>query len=200
MIEKTWNEPKQARSQKRFDHILDVSAQLIARDGYNIVTTNHIAEAADVSIGALYRFFPNKDAILGALIYRYQQRIWKVFPQKLDLSLPYDVVLGELVDNLMQISTQETAFQHVFANVSSELVESMHTALISQVAHLIGAYHPQLTEVRVQLCASVGVSIVRGMMPLTNPPQSFTLDIVAREMKLALLSYLDRFLKYEELQ
>ena len=47
--------------------ILEAAAQLLERDGYAATTTDHIAERAGVSVGSLYQYFPNKDAILLAL-------------------------------------------------------------------------------------------------------------------------------------
>ena len=59
--------PRQQRSQETYDAILDAAAQLFERLGYAGATTNKIAERAGVSIGSLYQYFPNKDALLYAL-------------------------------------------------------------------------------------------------------------------------------------
>lgn len=193
----SWNEPKQKRSRKTFEHILDTAATLFAQHGYESVTTNHIADYADVSIGAVYRFFPNKDALLHALIHRYQQRMRDVFPQHFDTERLYHEVLGELVDTLMLLNADEDAFQHIFVSVDAEIVSQMHKSLVGQVKRLIGAYHPQLNDNRLHLCATVGVAIVRGMMPLTHAPDNLSSDDAATEIKLALLSYLGAFLERE---
>jgi AcrR family transcriptional regulator len=59
--------PRQERSQETYDAIVEAAAQLFERDGYTGATTNHIAERAGVSIGSLYQYFPNKDALLYAI-------------------------------------------------------------------------------------------------------------------------------------
>ncbi|MGX1197442.1 TetR/AcrR family transcriptional regulator [Parvibaculum sp. MBR-TMA-1.3b-4.2] len=59
--------PKQARSQASFDAMLDATARLLARRGYEELTTNRIAEQAGVGIGTLYDFFPNKEALVAEL-------------------------------------------------------------------------------------------------------------------------------------
>lgn len=63
--------PVQARSVATVDAIVQAAAQVFARHGYVAGTTNRIAARAGVSIGTLYQYFPNKDAILIALIERH---------------------------------------------------------------------------------------------------------------------------------
>jgi AcrR family transcriptional regulator len=65
--------PVQARSQQTVDVILDAAAQLLEADAG--ATTNHIAARAGFSIGTLYQYFPNRDAILAAIAIREQTRI-----------------------------------------------------------------------------------------------------------------------------
>jgi len=61
-------QPKQQRSAETRQRILDASARVFARHGYAAGTTNRIAEAAGLSIGSLYQYFPNKDSILAELM------------------------------------------------------------------------------------------------------------------------------------
>jgi AcrR family transcriptional regulator len=58
--------PKQARSRATWDAIVEAAAQILERQGPNGVTTNSVAERAGVSIGTLYQYFPDKEAILVA--------------------------------------------------------------------------------------------------------------------------------------
>lgn len=60
--------PKQSRSRDSVEAILQAAAQVFERHGYAAGTTNRIAARAGVSIGTLYQYFPNKDAILVALV------------------------------------------------------------------------------------------------------------------------------------
>jgi AcrR family transcriptional regulator len=61
-------QPKQQRSTQTRTRILAAAAHVFSAYGYRAGTTNRIAAAADISIGSLYQYFPNKDAILAALI------------------------------------------------------------------------------------------------------------------------------------
>ena len=63
--------PLQGRSRSTVDVILEAAAQVLERDGYAAATTDLIAERAGVSVGSLYQYFPNKDAILLALTQRH---------------------------------------------------------------------------------------------------------------------------------
>jgi AcrR family transcriptional regulator len=63
--------PLQTRSRRTVDAVVKAAAQVFATRGYAGGTTNHIAERAGVSIGTLYEYFPNKDALLVALMEKH---------------------------------------------------------------------------------------------------------------------------------
>ena len=54
---------------------MDASARILARDGYGRFNTNVVAEAAGVSVGSLYQYFPNKHALVTAVVERHGKRI-----------------------------------------------------------------------------------------------------------------------------
>ena len=62
--------PSQQRSRVTVTAILDAAAQVFEARGFEAGTTNHVAERAGVSIGSLYEYFPNKDAMVVALVER----------------------------------------------------------------------------------------------------------------------------------
>ena len=59
--------PKQRRSREIVDAIVAAGRLLLEEGGPAALTTNHIAERAGVSVGSLYRYFSNKEAILAAI-------------------------------------------------------------------------------------------------------------------------------------
>lgn len=63
--------PRQQRSERTRDQILEAAVEVFAQHGYAHGTTNRIAERADISIGSLYQYYPNKDAILIELAGRH---------------------------------------------------------------------------------------------------------------------------------
>jgi AcrR family transcriptional regulator len=62
--------PTQARARETIAAILEAAAQILERGGREALGTNRIAERAGVSIGSLYQYFADKDAILLALARR----------------------------------------------------------------------------------------------------------------------------------
>jgi AcrR family transcriptional regulator len=62
--------PQQARARETIAAIVEATAQILERDGREGLNTNRIAERAGVSIGSLYQYFADKDAILLALARR----------------------------------------------------------------------------------------------------------------------------------
>ncbi|WP_134738894.1 TetR/AcrR family transcriptional regulator [Nocardioides sp. 503] len=64
-------EPQQDRSRETVERILEAAEQEIGSRGLAAAGTRAIAARAGLSVGALYRFFPDKDAIVEALTRRY---------------------------------------------------------------------------------------------------------------------------------
>jgi AcrR family transcriptional regulator len=62
--------PAQSRAAATVHAILEGAASILERQGFDGYTTNEIAARAGVSIGSLYQYFPNKDAVTIALIER----------------------------------------------------------------------------------------------------------------------------------
>nr|WP_042177812.1 TetR/AcrR family transcriptional regulator [Kibdelosporangium sp. MJ126-NF4]CEL12782.1 transcriptional regulator, TetR family [Kibdelosporangium sp. MJ126-NF4]CTQ98468.1 transcriptional regulator, TetR family [Kibdelosporangium sp. MJ126-NF4] len=64
-------QPRQVRAELTRQRILTAAAHIFAEYGYAAGTTNRIAERARISIGSLYQYYPNKDAILTELLTRH---------------------------------------------------------------------------------------------------------------------------------
>lgn len=63
--------PKQARSKARLARVLETAEHLLIRDGVEALTTTRVAAAARVSVGSLYQYLPDRDAIIDALAAGY---------------------------------------------------------------------------------------------------------------------------------
>jgi AcrR family transcriptional regulator len=98
--------PKQSRSVETFNSILEAAVVLFSDQGYEATTTHQIAAEAGVSVGALYRYFDGKEAILKAL---YVQEVSGLRRRILEgFSIP-DIV-GQDVRQLVR-KTMALAFQ-----------------------------------------------------------------------------------------
>jgi len=98
--------PVQERSRDTVDRILSAAARIFDEDGYRRTTTNRVAEAAGVSVGSLYQYFPNKDALLVALAERHVDEITAAFDDRLaqlDRAAPG---IGEVLRSLLELSVE----------------------------------------------------------------------------------------------
>lgn len=72
-------EPTQRRSTQRLDALLDAAAEIVDESGFERLTTQMVAERAGASIGTVYRYFPDRVAVLYALrersVRRFRERI-----------------------------------------------------------------------------------------------------------------------------
>ena len=63
--------PVQARSEATVAALFEASIQVLLSTGYRKLTTTRVAERAGVSVGTLYQYFPNREALILSLIERY---------------------------------------------------------------------------------------------------------------------------------
>jgi AcrR family transcriptional regulator len=77
MVAKSRTNPRKSASQERsrltVDALLEATARLLVKEGYDRASTNRIAQVAGVSIGSLYQYFPSKEALVAAVIDRHTQ-------------------------------------------------------------------------------------------------------------------------------
>lgn len=75
--------PTQARSQSLVDDVLEAAIRVLRRDGARRFTTVRVAEEAGVSVGSLYQYFPNKEALLFRLQADEWQETWSLLDELL---------------------------------------------------------------------------------------------------------------------
>ena len=73
MPDSTRKLPVQERARQTIATILEATAQILMEEGSERLTTNHLARKAGFSIGTIYQYFPNKEAIVLALIERQRE-------------------------------------------------------------------------------------------------------------------------------
>ena len=73
----------QERSRATVDALIEATARILVREGFDKASTNRIAEVAGVSVGSLYQYFPSKEALVTAVIERHQQEILQTVRKEL---------------------------------------------------------------------------------------------------------------------
>jgi AcrR family transcriptional regulator len=68
-------QPTQARAKVTVDAIIAAASQILIAHGYERTTTARVAQRAGVSVGTLYQYFPNKEALVAALIERHADEL-----------------------------------------------------------------------------------------------------------------------------
>lgn len=119
----TRREPKQQRSRQTVDDVLEAVQLVVKRHGTQAITTNRIAEAAGVSVGSLYQYFPDKRAIFTALHDRHVDDVRQVIEQTTAAcaSDPLEEFTRELVHGLVNVHADIAELHEV---VSSAVPES----------------------------------------------------------------------------
>ena len=100
--------PRQRRARVTIEAILDATSDLLVEQGVKNLSTNMICERAGLTPPALYRYFPNKYAVLKELAVRLKNLQYDIFREWLDRSgssvfpsgktLEYDAVVGGIYE------------------------------------------------------------------------------------------------------
>ncbi|MFA5964584.1 MAG: TetR/AcrR family transcriptional regulator [Sphingomonas sp.] len=97
--------PKQDRAVMTAEAIMQATHKIIITEGYKSATTNRIAEVAGVSVGSLYQYFPNKQAIVRTLIQetvtRSASRVRSQLRELMDV--PLEPALRQVMEMLVEI-------------------------------------------------------------------------------------------------
>jgi AcrR family transcriptional regulator len=107
--------PVQERSSVTVHHILKTASELLATESLEQITTSRVAHAANVSIGGLYRFFPDKQSIIDAIAVKHVEDLRSVLEQRLGTSLPDDgpAFLGMVVDAYVAFLDERPDFRAI---------------------------------------------------------------------------------------
>lgn len=190
--------PQQARSRQRVNQILDVAAQVFEEVGYEAASTELIATRANTSIGSLYRFFPDKSAILYTLAERYANEMRSLFTAQINSSTvhhPIAKVLSNTVDAFDKFYTNQPGCRVIMlqSRVSAELQAVNKRADREIVAQLDGFFaqrQPKMEPEQRRLAALVSVEIAGALQLLSLAQDDELRRQIVAETKQVLTSYL----------
>jgi AcrR family transcriptional regulator len=195
-------QPKQARSQERVNQILDVAEQMFIAEGYGATTTNAIAARAQVPIGSLYQFFPDKGAIVAALAMRYTEQLHQRFVEleTADLSnLTLCDYVEQIIDTTDQFFTDYPGYYAIFMQVQGivpELAEIENAAdaqLIQDFAMSLSQYYSGLDSIDYEAIAFVLVKSIGTLLWLSLGQEASLRQRLVTETKRFTLSYLQSY-------
>jgi AcrR family transcriptional regulator len=182
------------------DRILDAAAQEMARVGYEATTTNAIARRARTSVGSLYQFFPNKEAVLYALTERYAVKMREMHARVLGdaaVRLPIEEFYDRLVDGIAEFHRSEPGFRALFYGSTTcphlaAAARQLHSECTGRAERAIASRLPQLSDDEVRLYAVINVEVIKSLMPLAEAgDEAFRARMLAEAKKL-LLTYMSR--------
>jgi len=96
--------PRQSRSQATVTAILDATARILLTRGFAAASTNAVAELAGVSVGSLYQYFPNKEALIAALHARHGAQMMEVIQRALTKAM--DATLDDALSGLVEATVE----------------------------------------------------------------------------------------------
>lgn len=143
------NPPRQARSAARVEHLLDVAEHVFEEVGYDAATTNLVASRAEVPVGTLYRWFPDKGALAEALTDRYLARLESLVAE-LVTSIDPGERIGDFIPRVMARLIEETrAHRAMPALLISAMVPGGRSAAGARMREGLESHIRSLVELRV---------------------------------------------------
>ena len=138
----------QQRSRVTVETLLDATARVLVREGYDRASTNRIAATAGVSVGSLYQYFPNKQALLVALRRRHAGAMRRFLLTEAPASGDVRQQIAELVAALMRAHAQDYALHRALEReVPQHLLigeEADNAALLERCTAMLAAHRDEL--------------------------------------------------------
>ena len=185
--------PQQDRSSRRLASFLDAAAELFVEVGYEAATMTAIAERSGFSIGALYNYFPDKQAIALTLANQYTEEIetqWKPLMEHVDNLSPRKFA-NLFIERITEFVRQRPAYLTLLsAPVRLRRDPAAKRALRVMIANAFRVKNPSLSDERSVLAAKVSLQMVRGMMTLYGEAEPKGKGLVVNEFKKVLTLYL----------
>jgi len=132
----------QARSRATVDALVEATARILVREGFEKASTNRIAEIAGVSVGSLYQYFPSKEALVAAVIDRHNEEIMGIVRAALTevADLPIDKAVRRLVTVAIEAHRIDPKLHRVLAEQIPRAGKLDVEAFNREVHTLVRAY------------------------------------------------------------
>lgn len=189
--------PVQERGRQQVERILDAAAEVIAELGVDAATTNAMAARAQVSVGSLYQYFPDKAALVRALAVRYIAALEETLPvpagdDPAGWSLPEEVTraVGVLADFIVR----HPAYTHVYRAARASSDEDSVRLLDRSKAHFEAVFKRRAPGVRAdarRAHATVVVEAAQALLVVAAGEPTRQQRRLIRELTDMLIRYLE---------
>lgn len=183
--------PRQARSQATVGAILDAAARVLVERGYAATNTNLVAERAGVSVGSLYQYFPNKDALIAALHERHVREMDEVTERAITESegLDFDAALTMVIEGLVDAHRVEAGLHRVLETQLAGLDmlddrDDVEAKISEQIRRLLGRYKSELRVPDLRLAIYMLLHALHGLVHAVvhERPSGISIKQATREM------------------
>ncbi len=188
--------PKRQRGMDRVAGLLDAGSAVFAEKGYDAATMTEIAARAGAAIGSLYQFFPNKQALAGALVERYGERMGEALCAIREQASGMDAsALAEALVGLMLAVRDERAAVVLVLETDDNRADEMRIALRdatrAQLAAILLAANLELAPGQAASRAVMVLHILKSIPSLAEEDGGDSGDgALVAEARLALQRYL----------
>ena len=160
----------QKRSRVTVNALLEATARILIREGFDKASTNRIAEVAGVSVGSLYQYFPSKEALVAALIDRHNQEIMQAIQGELAeaVNLPMEQGVRKLVAMAVKAHRIDPKLHRVLAEQIPrvgrlEKVETFNRQNYALFAAYLERHRNEIRAVDLGLAAFVCVTSIEAL-------------------------------------
>lgn len=188
--------PQQERGQRRVDQIIDAAESVFAEVGVDGASMQAIADRADSSVGSLYHFFPNKEAVIEAVGHRFAERVSAVNESAMPLEMahiPTEELFERVLSAQMAFIQQQPSFsaiQDAIQRNCPHIKDALNSALVGHVVKFLGLRYPRATPHQRQVSAMVSVSTVHALMHLAaHVPASMREAVIAEAKQMLVHHY-----------
>ncbi|MES2070040.1 MAG: TetR/AcrR family transcriptional regulator [Pseudomonadota bacterium] len=160
----------QERSRATVDTLIEATARILVREGFDKASTNRIAEEAGVSIGSLYQYYPGKEALVAAVIERHDQEIMQVVHEALAevASQPIEKAVRRLVVAAIEAHRIDPELHRVIAEQiprtgSLENIEAFNRQTYALFRAYLEGHRDELRMVDLGLATYVCVTTIEAL-------------------------------------
>jgi AcrR family transcriptional regulator len=191
--------PAAGPARKTVERILASTAQLLDEIGFDDLTTNVIAERADVNVASLYKYFPNKYSVLVALAEQLRDEQLELLAERLQPRGDWRGELEALLDSYLELFLSRPGFAELSAVLSSSpplrgIDEASLAAEARVIADRVVDYGIKGTRADREAIARVMLEAARGVLPLVRRAAPARRKRLMRELRRMLEVYLASYI------